>query len=148
MRCPCGQGVEYDDCCGRYISGREIPVTAEQLMRSRYTAYSLANIPYIEATMRGSAAQGFNPLEAMQWAKAANWQGLTVHAHQPVLDDPPRAFVEFTAKYEVDNKLHHLHERSEFHFDNGRWYYITGVAPSRNGLCPCGSGKKFKRCCL
>lgn len=26
--------------------------------------------------------------------------------------------------------------------------HISGKLPERNDLCPCGSGKKFKKCCL
>ena len=25
--------------------------------------------------------------------------------------------------------------------------HCTGLIPSRNGLCPCGSGRKYKVCC-
>ena len=39
--CPCGGGA-YGSCCGRLIAGEQLAVTAEQLMRSRYSAFALA----------------------------------------------------------------------------------------------------------
>ena len=51
--CPCG-GPEYERCCGRYIDNGEIPETAEQLMRSRYSAYVLHKEPYLKSTWHPS----------------------------------------------------------------------------------------------
>jgi SEC-C motif-containing protein len=39
--CPCGGGA-YQDCCGPLIAGKRFAATAEQLMRSRYSAVALA----------------------------------------------------------------------------------------------------------
>lgn len=47
--CPCG-GPSLDTCCGPYLAGRAVPQTAEQLMRSRYTAYTQGNEAYLRAT--------------------------------------------------------------------------------------------------
>ena len=50
MRCPCGSGKDFDQCCGPYLSGRAEPPTAEALMRSRYVAYTRGDIDYIGRT--------------------------------------------------------------------------------------------------
>jgi len=39
-RCPCGSQEIFASCCEPYLSGDKIPLTAEILMRSRYTAYT------------------------------------------------------------------------------------------------------------
>lgn len=31
---------------------------------------------------------------------------------------------------------------------NRRKPFIKAITPSRNDLCPCGSGKKYKKCCM
>ncbi|MBU6492427.1 MAG: hypothetical protein KGQ45_06600, partial [Burkholderiales bacterium] len=49
LDCPCGGG-RYAECCGRFIDGGQVPASAEQLMRSRYTAYVLARGDYLRAT--------------------------------------------------------------------------------------------------
>jgi SEC-C motif-containing protein len=65
--------------------------------------------------------------------------------------------VEFIAYYRPKNDNNQrlsLHELSSFRQDDGRWYYVDGITPTqkpkktgRNDACPCGSGKKFKKCC-
>lgn len=56
MSCPCKSGKRYADCCEPFITRINLPETPEQLMRSRYTAYSQANIDYIMGTMKGEAS--------------------------------------------------------------------------------------------
>ena len=48
--CPCGQGLPYEACCGRYIDGAAAAPTAEALMRSRYTAYVRGAGSYVAET--------------------------------------------------------------------------------------------------
>jgi SEC-C motif-containing protein len=122
--CPCGTGKAYQDCCDRYISNQEIPSTPEQLMRSRYTAYSQANIDYIVRTMKSPAADNYDVDDAQTWAKEVRWTGLDVVKSS---HDAEKGFVEFKAYYHVGSKKNVLHEVSEFHFKDGRWYYVTGI---------------------
>jgi SEC-C motif-containing protein len=155
MKCPCGLNKNYTDCCGAFISGASIPSSPEELMRSRYTAYTQANIDYIVATMKSPAADRFDATTARAWAQQAKWEKLEVISTSA---QPPRGFVEFIAYYEENRKRYTLHEASEFHLIDGRWFYIDGKTPApqpvarthqpgRNDPCHCGSGKKFKKCC-
>ncbi len=121
--CPCCSQKSYSQCCGRYIENGEIPETAEALMRSRYTAYSKANIAYIQATMREQAALGFDPIGAEQWAKAVRWKRLKVLRTFPHETDPNCYYVEFTAYMITQGKPQQLNEISEFKRIEGRWYY-------------------------
>ncbi len=148
-KCPCNSQRAVSDCCGRYLSGQFFPETPEALMRSRYTAYSLSNIAYIQQTMRGAAAKNFNPDAARQWASEVQWLGLKIIAAPPVVEGADIGFVKFVASYRQLNHNHIIHELSEFQRLDGRWYYIKGTTPkvNRNQPCPCRSGKKFKRCC-
>lgn len=154
--CPCGTGKTYMDCCGLFISHQKIPSTPEELMRSRYTAYSLANIDYIIHTMKSPAADHFDAEEACEWAKKASWAGLDVIKTQY---DDNKGLVEFRARYSLNGNENILHELSEFICENGKWYYVNGIQPTkkyiaraaekigRNDSCPCGSHKKYKKCC-
>ena len=123
--CPCGSNKNYKDCCGKFIDDAQFPATAEQLMRSRYTAYSKANIDYIQATMCGKASEGYNAKEARKWAKQSNWLGLEVIKHEQLSDKV--AFVEFKARYYFDKQARETHELSEFHLIGGRWFYVNAV---------------------
>ena len=121
--CPCGTGKTYQECCARFLTGNKLPATPEQLMRSRYTAYSRANIDYIIATMKSPAADNFDKQNARLWAKQVTWVGLEV-THSQVDDDA--GFVEFIASYRDGDGLQRLHELSRFRLIEGRWYYIDG----------------------
>uniref|UniRef100_UPI003563DCE8 YchJ family protein n=1 Tax=Desulfosarcina sp. TaxID=2027861 RepID=UPI003563DCE8 len=55
--CPCGSGKDYEDCCGPLIKGDRVADTAEDLMRSRYTAHAKKNFDYIFETTHPSNRQ-------------------------------------------------------------------------------------------
>lgn len=122
--CCCGSNKAYADCCEPFILGTKLPATPEQLMRSRYSAYSQANIAYIEKTMKGEALKGFDAKEAKKWAKQASWLGLSVIKAPIALGNT--GFVEFIARYALNGKAQAIHEVSEFHFEGDRWYYVRG----------------------
>ena len=116
--CPCNSAKPYDDCCGPFLSGKLLPQTPEQLMRSRYTAYTAFNIDYIARTMRGPAIKDFNKRETENWAHQVKWLGLEVLASGMKDHD---GFVEFIAKYSNNGAAEQIHERSEFHRKDGKW---------------------------
>lgn len=124
--CPCGTGKSYSECCGVFITDKEIPSTPEQLMRSRYTAYTRINLDYIEKTMKSPALDDFNPHEVEQWASKVRWSGLEVVKTSHILN---KGIVEFRAYYTIDGKKSVLHEISEFSLENGQWYYVIGRYP-------------------
>lgn len=130
LLCPCGTGNSYADCCGVFISGKQHAPSPETLMRSRYSAFTLANIPYLVQTMEGPAAKNFDPLSALQWAKQSLWQGLTVVNSWLDPKHPDRGFVEFIARFHHQQQDQQIHEISEFQRKKGRWYYVDGKSPT------------------
>lgn len=148
MNCPCRSGEKIESCCGRFITHRAVPEHAQQLMRSRFTAYVLGDADYLRDTWHPQhRPAGF------QLDKSITWLGLDIIS-TATLD--ASAEVEFEATLLVDGRVDAMHEKSQFVRDNGRWLYTTGTLlsarfapwkPGRNETCPCGSGKKFKRCC-
>lgn len=153
VRCPCDSNKIYFSCCEPYITGKQNPDSPEALMRSRYTAYTMANIDYIKETMRGKALIGFQELESKRWAKRVHWIKLDVI--NSTIETPSKGYVEFEASFVDGSRLKSIHEKSEFICEEGRWYYIDGMhlstthpdkMISRNTNCPCGSQRKFKNC--
>jgi SEC-C motif-containing protein len=120
--CPCGSSKHYSSCCGAYISGFALPPTPEALMRSRYTAYSLAKIDYIARTMTGPAAEGFDPIEAKRWAESVHWNRLDVLSSAMNGD---RGEVKFKASFTEDGKKQTIAEHSLFERIQGRWMYVN-----------------------
>ena len=123
--CPCGSKLEYSNCCQSFIESKLLPSTPEQLMRSRYTAYSQANINYIQETMRGDALQDFDAVDAKEWAQSIKWLKLEVIRSSMSAED--KGLVEFIAYYRYQNKKHQLHEISQFELINQRWYYTGQI---------------------
>src|SRR5688572_14863441 len=124
--CPCGSNKNYSSCCEPFIQGNSIPHTPEELMRSRYTAYSQANIDYIANTMKGPASINFNAEHAKEWAKKIHWKDLKI-IRSSEQDD--KGTVEFIAHYSLQNNPEIIYEISEFHRENDRWFYFDGITP-------------------
>ncbi|KAB8036052.1 YchJ family protein [Janthinobacterium aquaticum] len=139
--CPCGGGA-YASCCGPYLAGAAIPPSAEALMRSRYTAFTLRDEPYLRATWHASTCPQ-EPLFAEE--EKVHWLGLEVKsslrlrkrkAESEPAAEINRDTVEFVARYKVNGRAHRLHEVSRFvrEADSSgdgslRWFYLDGSFP-------------------
>ncbi|MBE7525985.1 SEC-C domain-containing protein [candidate division WWE3 bacterium] len=119
--CPCGSSQHYENCCGCYLDQGETAPTAENLMRSRYTAYTLKREDYLLATWH----PGTRPASLELTDESAHqWLGLTVKRHEQAAAD--QAIVEFVARYKINGRAYRLHEISRFVRENERWFYIDG----------------------
>ena len=171
MKCPCGSGQDFIQCCEPYLTGIASPPTAEALMRSRYTAYTKADIDYLKKTLAPSSRHDFDPVSTKKWAINARWKGLRILSVDKGTENDKKGTVEFLATYEQDGEGLEHHEVSNFVKSEGQWYFVDGEGHShkegeghhhhhpkpqtvvregpkvgRNDPCPCGSGKKYKKC--
>lgn len=122
--CPCGNAAGYARCCGPLHEGG-IASTAEQLMRSRYSAYVLKREDYLLATWHHSTRPATLKLSAQQ--PAPSWLGLSVKHHGSEGD---HATVEFVARLRYGGgKAQRMHEVSRFVREEGRWFYVDGEFP-------------------
>ncbi|MDD4911077.1 MAG: YchJ family metal-binding protein [Sideroxydans sp.] len=119
--CPCGSTKPFTACCAPYVEGNVPAPTAEALMRSRYTAYTLLREDYLLATWHTSTRPASLELAA---DTATKWIGLEVKRHEQ--QDTDHAIVEFVARYKVNGRAHRLHEVSRFVREDGRWFYLDG----------------------
>jgi SEC-C motif-containing protein len=155
--CPCGSQSTYDACCAPLITGTVKPETAEQLMRSRYTAYAKGAIPYLYDTTHPSHRQGYDHDGTQEWAENTDWQGLEVISTNGGGPDDSIGEVEFKALYVGEGLKRVHHEVGRFRKADGIWYFTDGKMVGRmpiksdkvgrNDPCPCGSGSKYKKCC-
>jgi SEC-C motif domain protein len=154
--CPCGSGKPFEFCCGALIAGRPAP-TAEALMRSRYSAFVVGDLDYLQRTSAGEAALKFNRAELALSLPDTEWLGLEISDTEAGLENDVRGSVTFTARFRENGRLHVQGERSEFRRIGGAWRYVSGEVDAgsrgattarvgRNDPCPCGSGKKYKKC--
>lgn len=155
--CPCQNknGKHYSACCQPYHDGSNMPETAEQLMRSRYSAYAKALIDYLVASTLPVQQTLINTDTLKAWATKTQWCGLTVLSSSGGNKLDTHGKVSFIAHYKSDNKVEHHQEDANFRRQGNRWYFVyrknnldfTAAHIGRNAICPCGSDKKYKKCC-
>lgn len=172
MNCPCQSQQAFEVCCQPFLTGKEMPETAEQLMRSRYTAFTTADVAYLKKTLAPESRHDFDEAATRKWAETAKWKGLQIVTTEKGGANDKKGKVEFIATYEADGEGLDHHEVSEFRkADNGQWLFVEGDGHThaegeghhhhhekpqtvqrespkigRNDPCTCGSGKKYKKC--
>ncbi|WP_295011048.1 YchJ family protein [uncultured Microbacterium sp.] len=120
-RCPCGSGDVLGSCCGPILDGRPAP-TAERLMRSRYSAFSLGDAAYLLRSWHPSTRPAALDLDDdVRWLRL---DVLDVERGGPFDTD---GVVEFEAVHRDASGRGVLHERSRFVREAGRWFYLDGV---------------------
>ena len=96
-----------------------------------------------------------------QWGGKFDWLDIAATENDVPAGKNGELFdvVEFYAYYELEGTPRQLGERSFFQRKDDKIYYVDGVAlrpdayrrqepkVGRNDPCPCGSGKKYKKCC-
>ncbi|EYT61798.1 hypothetical protein H483_0112430 [Dietzia sp. UCD-THP] len=121
--CPCGSPRALGDCCGPLVDDGVPAETAEQLMRSRYTAFVLGREDHLWRTWhprtRPARVEGGD----------VEWVGLTILDVVSGGADDRIGIVEFEARYVGPGGPAVLRERSEFERRGGRWTYLEGSAP-------------------
>lgn len=157
--CPCGSEKKFADCCEPLIKGIVPAPTAEALMRSRYSAYVTENIDYLKITLSRAQQKDFTAQETARWARESQWQGLEIHSCEDGGEGDETGMVEFSARFSSGGSNQTHYEQAEFVREEGAWRYDGTRKPvgqtvrrtepkvGRNDPCPCGSGKKYKRCC-
>ena len=155
--CPCGSGKGYTDCCEPYLSGAARAPDPETLMRSRYTAYARHEMDYLANTLHPGQRHDYDAAGAARWAQESDWTGLEIVTVGEVIANTGK--VEFKAHYRRKGEPCVHHELAEFRKSGDTWYFFDGKMVGagqftretpkvgRNEPCPCGSGKKYKKCC-
>jgi SEC-C motif domain protein len=153
--CPCNPQKSFEECCGPYLDGKTVPPTAETLMRSRYSAYVNKDHGYLFRTWHTSSQPSE---ESLNMPEDFSWTGLEILHTEAGEEGDESGTVEFKARYRTSTMVNSLHEKSSFVREEGQWYYVDGKTLTdqplrseklgRNQPCHCGSGKKYKKCCL
>ena len=123
MRCPCGFGLPYEECCGPFHSGVTTAPTAERLMRSRFSAFAVGDSAYLLRTWHPST----RPRE-IELDDDVRWYRLDIDATEAGNPFDSEGIVAFTAWYRSPDGPGALEERSRFLREDGQWFYLDGVA--------------------
>jgi len=128
LNCPCGTNKPYERCCRLYHEG-QLPKTALQLMRSRYSAYAL-NLPkYIIATTHPDhpnyhSNHDLFAEEISAFSETTQFVGLEILGFE---ERGNMATVTFTAHLIQNGKKIELKEKSLFKKVKGAWLYLKSL---------------------
>ena len=125
--CPCGSGQLIVNCCEPIISGRKEAITAEALMRSRYTAFAQANVDYLLSSHSVLTRPVKERKIIERWAKSVVWIGLAILKTDSGEANDETGYVEFKALSLENGKPDQIHEKSLFSRENGKWVYVSGI---------------------
>jgi SEC-C motif-containing protein len=160
-RCACGSNLLLENCCLPVIQGKVKAQTAEQLLRARYTAFTQGEVDFILSTHHSRTRKDVKREEIEDWAKNSKWLELKIFQKEAGSEKDSQGTLVFGAYYQPhdsDEPEEHL-EKSFFERENGEWKFLdaqgiqtgpfrrTEPKVGRNDPCPCGSGKKYKKCC-
>lgn len=121
MKCPCGSEYTVEQCCMPLLKGKQQPATAEALMRSRYTAYVLADANYLLDTTHPRMRHLYSKKSILQWAKENQWLRLEI-------ESATELEVVFRAYFKDSSGQEHQHyEHSTFAQLGEKLYYVSGT---------------------
>ena len=157
--CPCKSGKTFGECCGPIIAGEAKAETAEALMRARYASYVTGDVGFLKTSATKEVQAEFDEAASKAWSAAAEWHGLEIIRTERGGAGDSDGVVEVRALYTANGEFCNHHEVSQFVREKDGWKFadgeLVGEKPivreepkiGRNDLCPCGSGKKYKKCC-
>ncbi|MEE3999218.1 YchJ family metal-binding protein [Tenacibaculum sp. FZY0031] len=117
MQCPCNPAILYSECCAKAHQNIYSVTSAEALMRSRYSAFVLANIDYLQKSHHSSTRPAKREKkEILTWTKSVNWLKLEVL-------QSTETTVEFNAFFMENGSIDVIHENSVFCKENDHWVY-------------------------
>jgi SEC-C motif domain protein len=121
-RCPCGTGENYGNCCGPLHAGDRTAATAEQLMRTRFSAFAVGDTAYLLATWHPSTRP-----RSLELDPGRRWTRLDVLATSDGSPFHDTGIVEFRAHYRHEGRPGSMHELSMFVRENGQWRYLRAT---------------------
>ena len=157
---PCGSGKELEACCGPILDGASSAPTAEALMRARYAAHALGRYDFLTESTHPEFREEADADDIREWSSLMTWESLEILETSAGGPEDETGEVSFCAHYSVQGMPQELREDAFFRKEDGRWFYVEGNVHARqpvrregpkvgrNDPCPCGSGKKYKKCCM
>lgn len=157
-QCPCQSGNKYQECCKPVIEGEVLAKNPETLMRARYTAHAKGETRFLYDSLHPTIREEVGEEKDLDNVRNnIAWDGLEI---VETVQEKNTGEVDFIAKYSIQGIPQQHRERAKFIKEaDDKWYYLDGEVEGhvtykrdnpkvgRNDPCPCGSGKKYKKCC-
>lgn len=127
MNCYCCSGKEFENCCQPFLEGNAKPITVEELMRSRFSAYAVGAVEYLLRSTHPSTRKFHDAKNIENWAKSNKWQKLEIISKSNGEAKDKSGTVEFKAHFlDAENKPQIHHELSNFRKELGKWFFVDG----------------------
>ena len=127
--CPCGLPAAYRDCCGRLHRGQGRATTAEQLMRSRYSAFAVGDRDHLMRSWHPRTRPRHLELDP-----GIEWLRLEVLSSTGGTPFHQEGTVDFRAVHRQGGREEVLAEHSRFVRHEGEWVYLDALADGIEGL--------------
>ena len=124
MNFPCGSTKTYQNCCKIARNSLANVITAEQLMRSRYTAFTMGEGDYLMESHHSTTRPIKEKKNIVKWANSVTWLGLVIINTTNGTDKDTEGTVEFKAHFLENGKPQFIHENSKFIKENNCWVYF------------------------
>ncbi|MFT4780536.1 MAG: SEC-C motif-containing protein [Pseudohongiellaceae bacterium] len=124
MKCYCGNKKTYTECCEVFHLNKGNTETAQQLMRSRYSAFVLANVDYLMQTHHCVTRPIKDKKATVKWAESVEWIKLEVLETINGLENDKEGTVTFNAYFYENGNIEVIHEKSAFVKENNQWFYL------------------------
>ena len=124
MDCYCGSLKSYSNCCEKAHKNIAEALTAEQLMRSRYSAFVLADGDYLMHSHHSTTRPTQEKKAIVKWAKSVQWIKLEVINTSKGQPNDTEGTVTFNAYFYENGKVDIIHEKSAFIKENNNWKYL------------------------
>lgn len=125
MQCPCNIEKKYSECCQKAHQNINSVSSAEVLMRSRYSAFVMANIEYLQKSHHSKTRpKKKEKIDIEKWAKSVKWLKLDVLNISNETENYTTGTVEFKAFFMENGTVNVIHENSKFSIENNHWVYV------------------------
>ena len=124
MNCYCGNDIPYSQCCEKIHLDIKKATTAEQLMRSRYSAFVKADGDYLIQSHHSSTRPIKEKNNIIKWANSVQWIKLEVLETSEGKANNTNGTVTFNAYFYENGKVEVIHEKSAFLIENNHWTYL------------------------
>jgi SEC-C motif domain protein len=123
--CACGSGRTYEKCCEIIHQNIHKANTAEELMRSRYTAFSKANVEYLKLSHYSKTSDYHDKKELTEWCKSVKWLNLEIISKTLGSKNDFTGKIHFKAFFLENGLKKCIEEHSTFLKENNHWVYNT-----------------------
>ncbi|MDB5105995.1 MAG: motif domain protein [Fibrobacteres bacterium] len=156
--CSCDTKKPFSECCEPVLKRTRQAESPAALMRARYSAFVRHEIDFLMDSVSPVRRKEFDRKGIEDWSRDTDWAGLEILSTEKGGPEDDKGSVEFIAKFREKDEEQKHHELATFVKIKGAWYFDDGRTPpakpvksegpkvGRNDPCPCGSGKKFKKC--